>query len=118
MHNRTSRRRKRWLAFALCAGLSVAWPAFADDLGSPVKIQPSRQPSEAALSLPSKDAAQGWAKLTSHALLTPIVLVGTGSACVLMTYDLNGNRTAQSVVTLGSTGAMWGSSSFGCFIWK
>jgi len=118
MHHRTFRHCQSWLALGLCIVLSSALPAFADDLGSPGKVPPIRQHSGAALTLPSKVEAQGWAKLTSHEMLVPMLLLGSGSACVLMTYDVNGNRTKQSVVTIASTGANWGSNSFGCFIWK
>jgi hypothetical protein len=37
--------------------------------------------------------------------------------CITYTYDLNGNRTAQSNVTYGSPGAVWGSAVYACFDW-
>jgi hypothetical protein len=44
--------------------------------------------------------------------------LGVGSSCVALSYDLNGNRTAQSVTTVGSGSTNWGSGSFGCFVWS
>jgi YD repeat-containing protein len=38
--------------------------------------------------------------------------------CVPYTYDANGNRTAQAIVTSGApTSPVWGSGVWGCFPW-
>jgi hypothetical protein len=46
-----------------------------------------------------------------------IMMLSSTSSCVAFSYDLNGNRTAQSVSTIGSSATNWGSGSFGCFLW-
>jgi hypothetical protein len=73
--------------------------------------------SSVSIALSKKSDTQGWEKLSAHQLLMPMLLLGAGSSCVLLSYDANGNRLAQAVTTISTTGAMWGASSFGCFIW-
>ena len=43
---------------------------------------------------------------------------GASSLCISITYDKNGNRILQTVgnVTTGTT--IWGSGTYGCFVWK
>lgn len=68
---------------------------------------------------PAQSAGKGWEQLASRDRFTPmVVLLGAGSSCVFLTYDANGNRQAQTITTISTTGATWGASSFGCFIWK
>jgi len=39
--------------------------------------------------------------------------------CIVYTYDANGNRTAQTITTSGNpTTPVWGTGSWGCFIWS
>lgn len=45
------------------------------------------------------------------------VLLGVGSNCIGVDFDTNGNRTAQSISTIGSGATLWGSGAFGCFVW-
>lgn len=56
-------------------------------------------------------------QMTPAASLSTLFLLGSGSTCVTLAYDTNGNRTTQTTVTISSTGAKWGSATFGCFIW-
>ena len=39
--------------------------------------------------------------------------------CIVYSYDANGNRTAQTITTSGNpTTPVWGTGSWGCFIWS
>ena len=45
-------------------------------------------------------------------------LYDTGT-CIVYSYDANGNRTAQTITTSGNpTTPVWGTGSWGCFIWS
>jgi hypothetical protein len=37
--------------------------------------------------------------------------------CITYSYDLNGNRTAQTNATYGTPGTTWGSAVYACFDW-
>ena len=39
--------------------------------------------------------------------------------CIVYTYDVNGNRTAQTINAAGSINtAVWGTGAWGCFNWS
>lgn len=46
-----------------------------------------------------------------------VSVLGSGGVCVTFAYDANGNRTAQASTSVNTTGAVWGSGTFGCFTW-
>jgi YD repeat-containing protein len=46
-----------------------------------------------------------------------MLLIQAGGMCVSYAYDANGNRTAQTVVTIGPGAAQWGTGTYGCFVW-
>lgn len=107
------------LRLGLCLGtvVTIATPAFAEAprlVSGPVQMQNQTTQS---LTTPGQSTAEGWKRLTAHDRLMPMMLLGAGSSCALLTYDTNGNRLGQAVTTISSTGAVWGASSFGCFIW-
>jgi hypothetical protein len=51
-------------------------------------------------------------------LQTWVSTAGASSLCITISYDKNGNRILQTVgnVTPGTT--IWGSGTYGCFVWK
>jgi hypothetical protein len=101
-----------------CIMMALCPQAQAKDPDAPSFGVLAHAPGALGLAPAPAPAAKGWDKLTSHGRLAPMVLLlGTGSSCVLMTYDTNGNRMTQAVTTISSTGAVWGATSFGCFIW-
>ena len=105
-------------AFGLCLVSAFTAQVQARDTAPSAWSPAIRAQDLAPLMLTAKPMPQGWEKLTSHARLAPMaVLLGTGSSCVLLAYDANGNRTTQAVTTISSTGAVWGATAFGCFIW-
>ena len=74
----------------------------------------------AALALsavPSSAQAQSWLLFGPQLGQSTLFLLGSGSLCIGFTYDANGNRTSQSVGTIGSGTTLWGSGTYGCFAW-
>jgi hypothetical protein len=61
-------------------------------------------------------SASAFAANTS--LQTVAATVAAQNLCIIFGYDLNDNRTAQSNQTTSSAGAVWGSSTFPCFLWS
>jgi hypothetical protein len=51
-------------------------------------------------------------------LQTVAAAVAAQNLCIIFGYDLNDNRTGQSNQTTPSAGAVWGSSTFPCFLWS
>ena len=69
--------------------------------------------------LPGPAQARGlYLLLDAQISQSLLVLLGSGSQCLNFTYDVNGNRTAQSISTIGSGQTVWGSGTFGCFVWS
>lgn len=71
-----------------------------------------------ALALPSQARANGLLLFGPQGSQTAIFLLSTGSLCVDLTYDPNGNRMAQGVSVIGSGMTLWGAGTFGCFVWS
>ena len=67
-----------------------------------------------ALALPTSAQARGLLLFGPQLL---ILQLGSGSHCIGFTYDANGNRTSQSVSVIGSGSTLWGSGTYGCFVW-
>ena len=71
------------------------------------------------LTMPVSAQARGFTLIVDAQISQMLLLLlGSGSSCVNFSYDKNGNRTAQSVSTIGSGQTLWGSGSFGCFVWS
>lgn len=45
------------------------------------------------------------------------VLLGSSSYCISFTYDQNGNRTARTSGQVQAAPIVWGSGTYGCFVW-
>jgi len=108
------------IALGICGMVALTPHAMAQDHEALVSPASSSKPASGIWNLTGLQAqapTPDQASLSSRFLLTPAMLLGSGSVCVSLTYDANGNRTAQAVGTVGSGGALWGSGSFGCFIW-
>ena len=69
------------------------------------------------LSVPSSAHANGLLLFGPQGAQSVLLLLSSGSLCVQFTYDLNGNRTAQSVGTVSSAPVLWGAGNYGCFLW-
>lgn len=54
----------------------------------------------------------------TKAALTIASLVSTTSQCVRIVYDKNGNRITQTVLPINSAPTIWGTATYGCFVWK
>jgi hypothetical protein len=53
--------------------------------------------------------------------LAPAVVAATSGVnrvCVYTTYDKNGNRLTQAVSSATTTQTVWGTGTYGCFLWK
>jgi hypothetical protein len=44
-------------------------------------------------------------------------LLASSSYCVNYTYDQNGNRTARTSAQIQAAPVVWGSGTYGCFVW-
>jgi YD repeat-containing protein len=69
------------------------------------------------ISAPNTASAQTPLLLNLQASQAMMMLIQAGGMCVGYVYDANGNRTAQTVVTIGSTPTQWGAGTYGCFLW-
>ena len=67
--------------------------------------------------VPTSAQARSWLLFGPQLGQSTLFLLGSGSLCIGFTYDPNGNRTAQTVATIGSGATLWGSGTFGCFLW-
>ena len=67
---------------------------------------------------PSLAQAHGFPILSVQIASALPILITAGSSCILYSYDTNGNRTAQTVTTIGGGQAQWGSGTYGCFLWS
>ena len=67
---------------------------------------------------PNLAHAHGFPILSVQIASALPILITAGSACILYSYDTNGNRTAQSVTTIGAGTTQWGSGTYGCFLWS
>lgn len=88
---------------ALCTGL-MCFPAIAS-AAPPVHDTPPQsvsQPSEAT---------------TRLAVAMQMMLVSQ-NLCMSYAYDTNGNRTTQTSGNVTTTGPVWGTSVYPCFIWS
>lgn len=70
-----------------------------------------------ALVLPTSAQASALLLFGPLGAQSSVFLLGSGSLCVGFTYDVNGNRTAQTVSTIGSGSVLWGAGTYGCFVW-
>lgn len=61
--------------------------------------------------------ANGLITINSQIAASLMLLTSGSSLCVTYAYDKNGNRTSEVTVGVPSSGAVWGSSPFGCFNW-
>ena len=66
---------------------------------------------------PTPAQARGMLLFGPQISSAAMFLLGSGSHCVGFTYDLNGNRVAQTAATMGSGAVLWGAGSYGCFLW-
>ena len=77
--------------------------------------------SGAALVLVSSSAGQAQ-DLTFVANMLPaavwLTTASTSSLCITITYDKNGNRVSQTVANMTTATTVWGSGTYGCFVWK
>lgn len=46
-----------------------------------------------------------------------LLLLGSGSQCLGIVYDANGNRISQGSSTVGTGAAVWGADKYGCVVW-
>jgi hypothetical protein len=65
-----------------------------------------------ALALASQANAQ------AHAPATVLAMASTASLCISITYDKNGNRVLQTVGNVTTSATVWGSATYGCFVWN
>ncbi len=52
---------------------------------------------------------------------SPVILasmMNSSNYCIHITYDENGNRTAQSDTSVTTTQTTWGSGTYACFTWS
>jgi len=62
--------------------------------------------------------AENAAPNTSRQFGRAGTVVNANDPCILYTYDLNGNRTAQTIaVSGGPLSPTWGTGAWGCFSW-
>lgn len=74
-----------------------------------------------ALALASPATAHAHVAIVAMALQPPaaaVAMAGANSQCIAITYDKNGNRISQTVGNVTTTTTIWGSATYGCFIWK
>jgi len=71
-----------------------------------------------ALIAPSGANANPLALMSGQLSSSLMAMVQAGSLCVVYTYDMNGNRTAQTNSSVGSGTTLWGSGNYGCFMWS
>jgi hypothetical protein len=45
------------------------------------------------------------------------ISLGVSSYCIRFTYDTNGNRTARTSGQVQASPVVWGSGTYGCFVW-
>lgn len=67
--------------------------------------------------LPTAAQANGLLLIGPQIGSSLLIMLASGSHCIGFTYDVNGNRTSQAVSTIGSGPTLWGSGTFGCFVW-
>lgn len=66
-------------------------------------------PSSAQAGVPSLINVQ----MTQAAML----FLSSAGPCLAFAYDRNGNRISQTVKPLSSGATVWGTGTFGCFVW-
>ena len=69
------------------------------------------------VSLTSPANAQVFLPISQQMLSAISMTVSSASFCVEYIHDENGNRIAVASSSV-ATGAVWGSSRFGCFTWE
>lgn len=74
-------------------------------------------PALALVLVPTPAQAKVWIPVGSGLAVAITILLGSSSHCIAYTYDKNGNRILVTSATIGSTSVMWGSGSYGCFVW-
>lgn len=77
--------------------------------------------SGVGLVLAASHAAQANAPVVAIVLQpAPVVaaMSSTNSLCITITYDKNGNRLSQTVGNVATSTTVWGSGTYGCFVWK
>lgn len=47
-----------------------------------------------------------------------VAMASASSLCISITYDKNGNRVSQTVGNVTTNTTIWGSGTYGCFVWK
>lgn len=47
-----------------------------------------------------------------------VAMASASSLCITITYDKNGNRISQTVGNVTTNTTIWGSGTYGCFVWK
>jgi hypothetical protein len=47
-----------------------------------------------------------------------VAMASATSLCITITYDKNGNRISQTVGNVTTNTTIWGSGTYGCFVWK
>jgi len=47
-----------------------------------------------------------------------VAMASASSLCISITYDKNGNRVSQTVGNVTTSTTIWGSGTYGCFVWK
>lgn len=67
--------------------------------------------------LPSSAQAHGLLLIGPQIGSSLLVLLGSGSQCLSIIYDPNGNRISQGSTTVGSSAAVWGTDRYGCAVW-
>jgi hypothetical protein len=70
------------------------------------------------IAAPATASAQSHLLFNLQASQAMLLLIQAGSVCVTYVYDANGNRTAQSVTTIGAGPTQWGAGTYGCFVWS
>lgn len=71
----------------------------------------------AALS-PTSAQANPLAMIVIIPAQTVIAMSATNMLCIKITYDENGNRLSQTASSVTLTETVWGTATYGCFVWK
>lgn len=67
--------------------------------------------------VPSPAQARVTSLINVQVTQAAMLFLSSAAPCLAFAYDRNGNRISQTVKPLHSGATVWGTGTFGCFVW-